>query len=158
MSLCSHAPRKRAAAWAAALLALAAAQASAQTSSPPAGPPPVGLEKDGWTLITASDSTYVYMRPAGAAEGGIRRAWTAYDSEQPRERQGFSFRSVQSLGEFDCRRKLSRVIEETFHAAPQLQGEVWRQPDFIPTDWAAPEPGSVGAIRMAFACKALVDS
>jgi len=139
-------------AWAAVLLALAAGVAATAQSAP------FGLEKDGWTLITASESTYVYMRPAGTAAGGVRRAWTAYDSEQPRDRQGFSFRSVQSLGEFDCRRKLSRVIEETFHAAPQLQGEVWRQPDFIPTDWAAPAPGSVGAIRMAFACKALVDS
>ena len=57
-----------------------------------------GLEKFGWTLVTASDDTNVYMRPAAKAEGGLRRVWTAYDAGRALERDGFSFRSVRSLG------------------------------------------------------------
>jgi hypothetical protein len=98
------------------------------------------------------------MRVAEPAAGGVRRVWTAYDSAGPRERDGFTFHSVRSLGEFDCRRMVSRVVDETYHAAPALTGPSWHSPKFIPTPWAKPEPGSVGAMRMAFACKAINDT
>jgi hypothetical protein len=119
---------------------------------------PFGLEKSGWTLITASEDTYVYMRPAERASSGMRRVWTAYDSDNARQRQGFNFRSVESLSEFDCRKNLTRVVDELFHAGPGLTGVTWKMPNFIPTDWAAPAPGSVGAVRMAFACRTLTDA
>jgi hypothetical protein len=134
---------------AAAALALALAQAPA---------PNPALEKAGWTLITASEDVYVFMRAAPAGEGGLRRAWTAYDAASPRQRDGFTFRSVESLSEFDCKRRLTRVVEEIYHDGPALGGQAWRSPTFIITPWAAPEAGSVGAIRMAFACKALSDT
>lgn len=118
---------------------------------------PTVLEKAGWTLVTASDDTYVYMR-AAAPEGGLRRVWTAYDADNTLERDGFSFRSVASLGEFDCKKNRSRVVDETYHDAPALAGRSWRSPKFTPTPWATPQPGSVGAIRMAFACRALSDA
>ena len=120
-------------------------------------PGSTALEKAGWTLVTASDDTNVYMRPAAKAEGGLRRVWTAYDAGRALERDGFTFRSVRSLGEYDCRKRVSRVVEETFHDRPALAGKGWRSPKFIPTPWAAPAPDSVGAIRMAFACRALAD-
>jgi hypothetical protein len=137
---------------AAAALALAGA-AQAQDRLPSSA-----LEKAGWTLVTASEDVYVYMRVAEKAEGGLRRVWTAYDSEGPRDRDGFTFRSVKSLGEYDCKRNVSRVVDETYHDAPALTGKTWHSPKFIPTPWAKPEPGSVGALRMAFACRALRDT
>ena len=120
-------------------------------------PGSTALEKSGWTLVTASDNTNVYMRAAAKADTGLRRVWTAYDADRPLMRDGFTFRSVQSLGEYDCRRRVSRVVDETYHDRPALKGRSWRSPKFIPTPWAAPTPESVGAIRMAFACRALSD-
>lgn len=121
----------------------------------PALAAPFGLERDGWTLITASDDTWVFMRHHANGPGGVRKAWTAYDSEKALQRDGFSFRSVESLGEFDCRRGVSRVVEEIFHDQPGLKGRAWRSPKFQATPWTAPQPQSVGAVRMTFACKAL---
>ena len=112
------------------------------------------LEKAGWTLVTASEDVHVYMR-AENARGDVRRVWTAYDAASPRQRDGFTFQSVRSLGEFDCKKRLSRVVDEFFHDAPGLKGKSWKSPQFMVTPWAAPEPDSVGAIRMAFACRAL---
>lgn len=136
----------------AAVLALGA-PAAAQDAQPSAG-----MAKAGWTLITASEDVYVFMRAAPGATAGIRRAWTAYDSLQPRQRDGFTFRSVESLSEFDCGKRLTRVVEEIFHDAPALGGKSWRSPKFLVTPWAAPSAGSVGAIRMAYACKTLSDT
>ena len=121
-------------------------------------PPTPGLEKAGWTLITASDDTFVYMRPDAPARDGVRRAWTAYDSHKVLDRDGFKFRSVRSLGEFDCKRRVSRVVEEIYHDRPGLTGKSWHSPKFIATPWAPAQPDSVGAIRMAFACRALTDT
>ena len=123
-----------------------------------AGPSPTALERAGWTLVTASDDTWVYMKHHANVEDGVRQAWTAYDSDNVLSRDGFKFRSVESLGEFDCKRRQTRVLHEIYHDQPALQGRSWKSPKFIPTPWAAPQPGSVGAIRMAFACRALVDT
>jgi len=150
---------RRAASWSLPLLlalGLAGVGGGMAWSEASGGPYP--LEKAGWTLITASDDTYVYMKPATKLSGGLRRVWTAYDSERRLNRLGFSFMSVVSLGEFDCRRRVSRVVEETFHDERSLKGRSWQAPNFIPTPWAAPAPDSVGAIRMAFACRALNDT
>ena len=135
-----------------ALATSASAQGLADT------PPTPGLEKAGWTLVTASDSTWVYMRAAGSAAGDLRRVWTAYDSANALKRDGFSFRSVRSLGEYDCRRKVSRVLDEFYHGGAGLTGRTWRSPMFRATPWAAAEPNSVGAVRMAFACRTLVET
>jgi len=135
------------------LATLAAGAAAAQVAAPVED-----MERAGWTLVTASEDTLVYMRPHAPGENGVRQVWTAYDSEAPRQRDGFTFRSVQSLGEFDCKRRLSRVIDELYHDAPGLKGRAWRSPKFMVTPWAAPQPDSIGAVRMAFACKALTDT
>lgn len=124
----------------------------------PAAAAPFGLEKAGWTLITASDDTWVYMRHHAHGRDGVREAWTAYDAEKPLQRDGFDFRSVQSLGEFDCRKGLSRVTDEIYHDQPGLTGRSWRSPKFKVTPWAAPAPESVGAVRMAFACRAITQT
>jgi hypothetical protein len=116
--------------------------------------PQVDLAQAGWTYVTASQDAQLFMKPD--AERGppeARRVWTAYELETARDRQGFEFRSVQSLGEYDCTRRRTRVIDETFHAAPGLTGKTWKQPDFTPTDWAEAAPESVGEIRMDFACQ-----
>lgn len=112
------------------------------------------LEKAGWTLVTASEDVHVYMR-AETARGDLRRVWTAYDAAAPRKRDGFTFQSVRSLGEFDCKKRLSRIVDEIYHDAPGLKGKSWKSPKFMVTPWAAPEPDSVGAVRFAFACRAL---
>ena len=125
----------------------------------PAPSPPLELEKAGWTLITGTEDTFVFMKAAGRpGADGVRRVWTAYDSTLVRDRQGFAFRSVESLAEFDCRKKLSRIVEERFHDLPALKGQTWKQPDFTPTPWAAPAPGSIGAVRFAWACQSLSDT
>lgn len=142
----------------AAFLLLLAGLAASGTTRAQDRAPSVHLQKAGWTLVTASEDVFVYMRAATAGQAGLRRVWTAYDSAGPRIRDGFTFRSVRSLGEYDCRRRLSRVIHETFHDAPGLAGRSWQSPKFIPTPWAAAEPESVGALRMAFACRALNDT
>ena len=133
-----------------ALLALGAATAAAQEAAPTPA-----LEKAGWALVTASEGTWVYMRLAGSPGGDLRRLWTAYDSERDHERDGFRFRSVRSLGEFDCRRRATRVVDEFYHDGAGLTGRAWRSPMFRATEWATPAPDSVGAIRMAYACRAL---
>ena len=145
--------RRMALRWIGLAAALAAGGATAQDAAPVQE-----MERAGWTLVTASEDTFVYMRPHAPGENGVRTVWTAYDSEAPRQRDGFTFRSVQSLGEFDCKRRLSRVIDELYHDAPGLKGRSWRSPQFMVTPWAAPAPDSIGAVRMAFACKALTDT
>lgn len=132
-----------------------AAPADAQVAD---APPTPALERDGWTLITASEGTWVYMRSAGSPEGELRRVWTAYDSEREHQRDGFRFRSVKSLGEFDCRRRVTRVVDEFYHGGAGLTGRAWRSPMFRATEWAEPAPDSVGAVRMAFACRSLVSA
>ena len=117
-----------------------------------------GLEKSGWTLVTASEDTFVYMKAALALKKGVRRVWTAYDSDTAKMRETFAFRSVESLAEFDCGRRLSRVVDETFHAAPGLTGQTWKMPDFVATPWVSPAPSSIGAIRMAYACRTLSET
>jgi hypothetical protein len=139
-------------------MAIALALAGGGAAAAQIRPAGAGLEKAGWTLVTASEDTWVYMRLAEGAGPGPRRVWTAYDSDGVRSHDGFNFRSVKSLGEFDCRRNLSRVVEETYHEAPGLTGRSWQSPKFIPTPWAAPQAGSVGAIRMAYACRTLTDT
>ena len=140
------------------ILMMVAALTAAGAARAQDNPPPTVLEKAGWTLVTASEDVYVYMRAAEPGEAGLRRVWTAYDSAGPRVRDGFTFRSVRSLGEYDCRKRVSRVLDETYHDAPALTGATWHSPKFIPTPWAKPEPGSVGDLRMAFACRALSDT
>lgn len=142
--------RRAPACIAAAVLLCATAPAAAQEP-----PPTRQLEKAGWTLVTASEGTWVYMRLAASPDGEVRRLWTAYDSEREHQRDGFSFRSVKSLGEFDCRRRMTRVVDEFYHDGAGLTGRSWRSPMFRATPWAAPAPDSVGAIRMAYACRVL---
>jgi hypothetical protein len=143
--------------WALTVLTTSAALALGGFAPSLSMPGATALEKSGWTLVTASDDTYVYMRAAAQADTGLRRVWTAYDAAHPLQRDGFTFRSVRSLGEYDCRKRLSRVVEETYHGQPALKGKGWQSPKFVATPWAAPVPESVGAIRMAFACRALSD-
>ena len=127
---------------------LAASAAGAGEVVSPKGPI---HEKDGWRFVSYSDGTSVYMKRA-PARGAVKQVWTAYDSERPRDRMGFSFMSVASLGEYDCHKRVSRVVRETFHAMRGLTGQTWVQPNFIPTDWATPGEGTVGEARMEFAC------
>ncbi len=130
------------------VVALAASAATAAEVVSPRGPI---QEKDGWRFVSYSDGTSVYMKRA-PAKGAVKQVWTAYDSEKPRDRMGFAFMSVASLGEYDCQRRMSRVVRETFHAMRGLTGKAWVQPNFIPTDWARPGEGTVGEARMEFAC------
>lgn len=112
------------------------------------------LEKNGWRFVSYSDGTSVYMKKPEAHQlkAPVRQIWTAYDSEMLRDRMGFAFMSVASLGEYDCQKRVSRVVRETFHSMRGLTGETWVQPNFIPTQWAPPAQGSVGEARMDFAC------
>ena len=124
---------------------------------PAAAQTPTSLEKAGWVLVTGTEDVNVYMRNDTKAASGLRRVWTAYDSAGPRKRDGFTFRSVRSLGEFDCQKRVSRIVDEFFHAGPALQGRSWRSPKFTVTPWAPAAPDSIGAVRMAYACKTLAD-
>ena len=141
-------PTRSLACAAAVIATLALAGAAARADEPVAGP----LENDGWILVTASEQTLVYMKPAPSPDRALRRAWTAYDSPVKRDRSGFTFMSVQALGEFDCRHKAARVLDETFHDGRALQGKSWKMPGFVPTPWKAVEPDSVGAVRLAYVC------
>ena len=134
-------------------VALAATAALAQGDAVESAKGPLA-ESAGWKFVTASQEMAVYMkRAATSPKGPVRHVWTAYDSETPRDRMGFSFRSVASLGEYDCSKRVSRVLRESFHASQGLTGAMWVQPNFIPTDWAKAAPGTVGEQRMEFACQ-----
>lgn len=115
--------------------------------------PTSDLKADGWTLVTESDDTLVYMRDLEGAIGPVRQVWTAYDSNKRRDYEGFMFSSVRSLGEFNCARGRTRVLREFFYEAPGLAGREWGPTPFEPTEWITPEPGSVGDIRLSFACR-----
>jgi hypothetical protein len=132
-------------------VSLMAAAAPAAELPNPKGPI---LEKDGWRFVSYSDGTSVYMKKPEAVQlkAPVRQLWTVYDSEKTRDRMGFAFMSVASLGEYDCKKRVSRVVRETFHSMRGLTGETWVQPNFIPTQWAPPAAGSVGEARMDFAC------
>jgi hypothetical protein len=147
----SRSAPRRLALLAACIAGAATAAFAAEVADSPKGPI---MEKDGWRFVSFSDGVSVYMkRPeAKALRQPIRQVWTVYDSEKPRDRMGFAFMSVASLGEYDCRKRLSRTVRETFHSMRGLTGETWVQPNFIPTAWAMPGEGTVGEARMEFVC------
>jgi hypothetical protein len=112
------------------------------------------LEKSGWTYLGMADGTLIYMRdavPGSSSEG--RRVLTAYETFSPQDRDGFAFRSVQSLGEFDCQSGRSRVIHETFYSESSLKGQTFSKPDIANPEWNQAIEGSVGIMRIAFACR-----
>lgn len=114
------------------------------------------LTARGWIILTGTSDTLVYMKRTSSPKEGLRRVWTAYDSSVEKIREGSRFRSVASLGEFDCAKRVTRTIEERFHERSSLTGRAWRDPKFVATDWATPQPGTIGAIRLAFVCQAQV--
>src|SRR5262245_3514973 len=105
------------------VLAAAVAFALGATTAPHAAtsklvldPEKKAMEKHGWTYIGMADGTLIYMKDAvpGSATGGAKRVLTAYETLSPQDHDGFTFRSVQSLGEFDCENGRTRVLRETF--------------------------------------------
>ena len=139
----------------AALLALTTVQAAqAVTPRLTADPEKKVLERAGWTYIGMSEGVLIYMKDAIAAgdSGGARRVVTAYESLGTRDREGFSFRSVESLGEFDCVNGRSRILKETYYEQPSLKGQTLAKADAA-TEWTEAVEGSVGMLRIAFACR-----
>ena len=130
-----------------------AAAAMTPASSQPQPPSNQLMERAGWTFIALSDDTLVYMKDAAQPSGATRQVWTAYETLKPRDREGFAFRSVESLGEYDCGEGRTRVLRETFYDGPSLAGRTWQAPDFEVTEWAQPGTGSIGELRIAFACR-----
>jgi hypothetical protein len=110
------------------------------------------LEKRGWTFLAKNGDDSLYMKAEGKPTGAVHQVWTAYDLLTVRDRKGFSFQSVESLGEYDCAQHRSRVVRETFHAKAALRGKTWADPKFIPTQWAD-STGSLGDMKLEFACK-----
>jgi hypothetical protein len=137
-----------------AMVALTAAVPQAATPRLVVDPEKRSLEKSGWTFIGMADGTLIYMRDAvpGSSSQG-RRVLTAYETFSPQDRDGFAFRSVQSLGEFDCQSGRSRVIRETFYAEPALKGQALSKPEASDGEWSDVIQGSVGLMRIAFACR-----
>jgi hypothetical protein len=137
-----------------AALALIAGPALA-ADRPPHDPGRRVLEKAGWTYIGLSDDVLVYMKKAdpAAGEAGVRRLLTVYETLSPRDRNGFTFRSVQSLSEYDCTAMRTRVVAETFFAEPGLKGKTWTMPNFLATPWVEAAQGSIGELRYSFACR-----
>jgi hypothetical protein len=136
-----------------AILALSAAAPQAATRFV-VDPEKPTLEKAGWTYIGIADGTLIYMRDAvPGSSDGARRVFTAYETLTPQDRDGFAFRSVKSLGEFDCQGGRTRVIHETFYAEPEMKGQSVTTPDKTDADWNDTIEGSVGLMRIAFACR-----
>lgn len=112
------------------------------------------LEKSGWTYIGMADGALVYMRDAvPGSSGSARRVLTAYERLTPRDHEGFAVRSMQSLGEFDCQNGRSRVLKETFFSQASLKGETLAAPNASEPEWNETIEGSVGIMRIAFACR-----
>lgn len=114
------------------------------------------MEKHGWTYIGMADGTLIYMRDAvpGSAADGAKRVLTAYEALTPQDQDGFTFRSVQSLGEFDCENGRTRVLRETYFKEASLKGETFIKPDAsADPEWSDVIEGSVGLMRIVFACR-----
>jgi len=110
------------------------------------------LTAQGWTSVTDRDDTTVYMRRILASSSAPALAWTLYDLGAEREHDGFTFKSVASLSEFDCAKRRSRVITETFFAGSAGQGKAFKHEE--PTDWLDHSDGSVGYSKLMFVCPA----
>jgi hypothetical protein len=142
---------------AAALGAIVALSATAALQAAPrfvTDPEKKSLERAGWTYIGMADGTLVYMRDAVPGSAGhAKRVLTAYETLTPQDREGFQFRSVQSLGEFDCDSGRSRVIRETYYAEPDMKGQSVAKPDDPNPEWNDVIEGSVGLMRIMYACR-----
>lgn len=138
---------------AAALVALAAGPAPAATARMTADPEKKVLERSGYTFIGYSDGLLIFMKDVPGASNGVHRVITAYESLTPLEHEGFAFRSVESLGEFDCAKGRTRVLRETFYEKPSLQGQTAGAPEKLDAEWADGVAGQVGLLRVAFACR-----
>lgn len=134
---------------AAAVAIVTAATAFGALAQPPGFEPP---RRPGWTFLALSDDTLVYVK-SHTATGPIRKVWTLYDLPSKRERMGLSFMSVASLGEFNCAEETTRTVEESFYEQPGMAGAPLTAPPLVPTAWVHPDEGSVGAMKMEFACK-----
>ena len=132
-----------------ALLLLTTATSSAVGQPSPFDPP----AKPGWTFLALSDDTLVYVKHHPPA-GSIRRVWTLYDLPSKREREGVTFMSVASLGEFNCAEQTTRTVEESYYALPGMAGAPHARPPIMPTPWVKPDEGSIGALKLEFACTA----
>ena len=108
--------------------------------------------RPGWTFLALSDDTLVYVKDAPAS-GAIRKVWTLYDLPTKRERDGVIIMSVASLGEYDCAEMTSRTVEEAYHEQPGLAGVAHVRPPIEPTGWERPSRGSIGAMKIDFACR-----
>lgn len=133
---------------AATIVAMTAATALSALAQPAPFEPP---RKAGWTFLALSDNTLVYVK-THAIKGPIRQVWTLYELPAKRERQGLTFMSVASLGEFNCTEQTTRTVEESFYEQAGMTGMPLAAPPFTPTPWVHPEDGSVGAMKMDFAC------
>jgi len=120
--------------------------------APPAFAQLEGPPRPGWTFLALSDDTLVYVK-ADPPSGAIRKVWTMYELPMPREREGVTFRSVKSLGEFDCTQGLTRTVEEAYYAQAGVEGSPHDKPPIAPTPWVKPSEGSVGEMKLEFACK-----
>jgi len=137
-----------------AIVALSAVAPQAATPRLVVDPETKSLEKSGWTYIGMADGTLIYMRDAvPGSSGQAKRVLTAYETLSPQDREGFTFRSVQSIGEFDCESGRSRVMHETFYADTGLKGQTFSKPDKANPEWSDVIEGSVGLMRIAFACR-----
>lgn len=132
-----------------AAVATLTATAFGALAQPPGFEPP---RKAGWTFLALSDDTLVYVKNH-TPTGPIRKVWTLYDLPAKRERMGLTFMSVASLGEFNCAEETTRTVEESFYEQPGMAGAPLVGPPFVPTAWMHPDEGSVGAMKMEFACK-----
>jgi hypothetical protein len=134
---------------ASALLLLSTAASGAFGQPSPFEPP----AKPGWTFLALSDDTLVYVKHHPAS-GAIRRVWTLYDLPSKREREGVSFMSVASLGEFNCAEQTTRTVEESYYERSGMAGTPISRPPIEPTPWVKPDEGSIGALKLDFACAA----
>jgi len=109
------------------------------------------MKQEGWSFLSEVNGDQLYMKADGAGPSGARLVWTAYDLQDSRDREGFSFTSVASLAEYDCAKRQSRIVRETFHEKSGLKGKTWSMADFKPTEWAE-SVNSTAEMKMDFAC------
>lgn len=107
---------------------------------------------EGWSFLTESGGSHLYMKATERKAGEPYHVVTAYDLDAPRDRDGFAFQSVESVAEYDCGGRRSRVVRETFHEKSGLKGKTWVMPGFVPTDWAE-ATGSIAEMKLEFACR-----
>lgn len=130
----------------------AAKPEAAKPGAPPAAPAwAAGLDTEGWTYLSSSDTVAVYARPPKAGRKGQAKMAIRYEYRSQTATDAGAILSAEETDRFDCpaaRYRPERIVE---YAGRGLTGRADRF-SFKDAPWRTAEPGSLGERIVAAAC------